>query len=249
MKFEDKVKILREKKHKGKETQAFLLDVKAMTEGEAFEYCMGVVSFCDTVVDLSYKPMIPRPETEYWVKEVLCDLQERKPSKVLDMFCGSGCVGLSVLKNIPESVVTFVDIVPTTEKQVLLSCDRNKIPSDRFSVHEEDGEQFLQQLEVGSYEVILAVPPYVPKSMHDEVMQELHAEQPVFFFDKEEGMYYISKVLIEAKRILASGGVLYMEFDITQKETLEKFLQEKNFENFSFLKDPYGHECALKVLF
>ena len=69
MRFEDKVEILRIKKHKGRETESFLADVKLLTEGEAYEYLMGEVEFAGAKIDLSLRPMIPRPETEFWVKK------------------------------------------------------------------------------------------------------------------------------------------------------------------------------------
>jgi methylase of polypeptide subunit release factors len=104
MKFEDKVEQLRIKKHGGRETQEFLADVAKMTQGEAFEYLLGEVVFCGAKVDLSLRPMIPRPETEFWVAQAIEDLLATRRQfvlRVLDLFSGSGNVGLAVAKNIP----------------------------------------------------------------------------------------------------------------------------------------------------
>ena len=76
MRFEDKVEILRIKKHKGRETPEFLADVKSLTEGEAYEYLMGEVEFAGAKIDLSLRPMIPRPETELIVENALKVLRE-----------------------------------------------------------------------------------------------------------------------------------------------------------------------------
>lgn len=247
MKFEDKVKILREKKHKGRETQEFLNDVVTMAQGEALEYLLGQVSFCNTLIDLTYRPMIPRPETEFWVTASLKDIQERKDLKVLDLFCGSGCIGLSVLRALPDSRVTFCDIVATTKEQIDLSCSKNKITQSRYDVAAEDCEYFLDKLSSKLYDVIFAVPPYVPTSMYDEVMKELHRESPIFFFDKEEGMYYLAMLLRKAKKILSPDGVLYMEFDVTQRNSIEELIRKELWETYQFLKDPYGHECAVTL--
>jgi methylase of polypeptide subunit release factors len=84
--------------------------------------------------------------------------------------------------------------------------------------------------------------------MCDEVMEELHAEEPVFFFDKEEGMYYITKLLEVAKHLLNPNGILFMEFDGTQEEQIKNYCKQQKSVECSFFSDPYGHTCAVKML-
>lgn len=243
MKFEDKVSRLRKEKFDGKETQAFLDDVKKMCEGEAFEYLLGEVSFVAAKVDLSFKPMIPRPETECWVKQAIDGMDTSATLRVLDLFAGSGCVGLAVLKALPNATVDFIEIDPKSEPQIKRSLDNNKIESSRAKVI--TGNCFDGA--TGVYDAIFAVPPYVPKGMQEEVMRELHAEESLFFFDKEDGFYFHTEVLQGAKKYLKDEGVLYLEFDITQREKIEELVKTSGFTEYAFLKDPYGHECAIKV--
>jgi release factor glutamine methyltransferase len=247
MKFEDKVEQLRIKKHQGKETPEFLADVAKMTEGEAFEYLLGEVVFCGAKVDLSLRPMIPRPETEFWVKQAIEDLLATRRQfvlRVLDLFSGSGNVGLAVAKNIPEATVDFIEVDPKLKPGVENSIIRNNIKKLRTRVLTGDTWEGAG----GFYDVIFAVPPYVPPHMKDEVMQELGAEAPLSFFDKEDGYYYHKQVLSKAKNFLKPDGVLYLEFDITQREKIEQLATENGYQNFSFLKDPYGHEFVVKLV-
>ncbi len=246
MKFEDKVEQLRIKKHGGKETPEFLADVAKMTAGEAFEYLLGEVVFCGAKVDLSLRPMIPRPETEFWVKQAIEDLLATRRQfvlRVLDLFSGSGNVGLAVAKNIPEATVDFIEVDPKLKPGVENSIIRNNIKKLRTRVLTGDTWEGAG----GFYDVIFVVPPYVPPQMKDEVMKELGAEDPLSFFDKEDGYYYHKQVLSRAKEFLKSDGVLYLEFDITQREKIEALAKEHGFENYSFLKDPYGHEFVIKL--
>ncbi len=244
MKFEDKVEQLRIKKHQGRETPEFLADVAKMTNGEAFEYLLGEVVFCGAKVDLSCRPMIPRPETEYWMKQAIDDLLATRRQfvlRTLDLFSGSGCIGLAVLKNIPEATVDFIELDPKLKSGIENSIIRNNIKKLRTRVLTGDTWEGA----AGTYDVICAVPPYVPPHMKDEVMSELGAEDPLSFFDKEDGYYYHKQVLSRAKEFLKPDGVLYLEFDITQRERIEQCAQEYNWSNYSFLKDPYGHEFVL----
>ncbi len=247
MKFEDKVAELRIKKYKGKETPELLADIEKMTKGEALEYLLGEVIFAGAKVDLSLRPMIPRPETEFWVKQAISDLLATRRQfvlRVLDLFSGSGNVGLAVAKNIPEATVDFIELDPKLKAGVENSIIRNNIKKLRARVLVGDTWEGAG----GTYDVIFAVPPYVPPSMKDEVMKELKAEDPLSFFDKEDGFYFHTEVLKRAKEFLKDGGVLYLEFDITQREKIEELAKDHGFTNYSFLKDPYGHECAICLI-
>lgn len=244
MKFEDKVKALREKKYKGIETKEFLQDVVRVAEGQAYEYIIGEVLFCGAKIDLSLRPMIPRPETEFWIKQVIEQLQNSKSKyvlRVLDLFSGSGNVGIAFLKNFEEAIVDTIEYDPRMQKQREISILKNNIKKTRVRVL--TGDTFAGAR--GVYDIITAVPPYVPRSMFSEVMSELSAEDPLYFFDKEEGYYYHNRILQEAKDFLSDDGILYLEFDITQREKIIELAHLHRYSSISFLKDPYGHEFVL----
>ncbi len=244
MRFEDKVTELRLKKHKGRETPEFLADVKALTGGEAYEYLMGQVLFCGAKIDLSLRPMIPRPETEFWVKQAIEDIMTTSREfklRILDLFSGSGNVGLALLVNIPEAIVDMIEYDPKLKEQIEISITKNNIKKLRTRVLTGDTFEGAG----GLYDYIFAVPPYVPPQLKDEVMKELSAEAPLSFFDKEDGYFYHKQVLGGAKQFLKEGGTLYLEFDITQREKIEELAKERGWNIEKFLKDPYGHECTV----
>jgi release factor glutamine methyltransferase len=246
MKFEDKVARLRKDKYGGKETPELLENIRKMTEGESFEYLLGEVRFCDAKVDLSLRPMIPRPETEFWVRQAIEDITATRREYVLrclDLFAGSGCVGLAVLKNLPEATMDFIELDPKLKEQIEISITKNNIKKLRMRVLVGDTWEGA----AGTYDCIFAVPPYVPQSMKEEVMKELSSEDPLSFFDKEDGFYFHTQVLSRAKEFLKDEGVLYLEFDITQREKIEELAKEYGYSQYSFLKDPYGHDCAISL--
>lgn len=250
MKFEKKVEQLRIQKYGGKESKEFLNDVIAMANGEPLEYLLGEVRFCNAVVDLSLRPMIPRLETEYWVYQVINECKNQilekgiKNFKGLDLFSGSGNVGIALLKNIEDSHVTMVEIDERLKKQIEISLIKNRIDPQRVIICTGDTWGNICE----EYDVITAVPPYVPPSMIDEVMNDLHAEPQVAFFDKEDGFFYHKQILHNAKKFLKEGGVLYLEFDITQRQAIEDLVTEEGFSTYSFLRDPYHHEFVVKVV-
>lgn len=245
MRFEDKVANLRIKKHKGFETKEFLLDVKRLAEGEAFEYITGEVIFCDVIINLSLRPMIPRPETEFWVREAFNYIQVREMTKsfrALDLFSGSGCVGIACAKHFKDSEVDCIELDPKLKEQIKISALKNNV-SERIQAITGD----VFEGATGKYNVIFAVPPYVPSQMRNEVMQELHAEAELSFFDREDGFYFHTQVLTKSQEFLVPDGLLCLEFDITQKKHLETLIVGAGWKILRYLKDPYGHDAAVII--
>jgi release factor glutamine methyltransferase len=217
-----------------------------MAQGEALEYLLGEVDFCGAKVNLSLRPMIPRPETEFWVKQAIKEIEQGESVyvlRVLDLFSGSGNIGLAILKGFPEAVVDMIEVDPLLKDQIERSVVRNNIRKTRTRVITGDTWGGA----VGTYDCIFAVPPYVPSTMKEEVMKELTAEKPLSFFDKEDGYYYHKQVLSKAREFLKEKGVLYLEFDITQREGIETLVKEYGYTTYHFFSDPYGHECALSI--
>jgi release factor glutamine methyltransferase len=246
MKFEKKVELLRIKKYQGIETREFLDDVIKVANGEAFEYILEEVSFCGAKINLALRPMIPRYETEFWVRHAIEEIKNSGSFymiRVLDLFSGSGNVGLAILKNIPEAVVDMIEVDPKLNEQIEISIQKNNIKKTRTRVITGDTWEGA----AGTYDYIFAVPPYVPPELMEEVMKELTAESPLSFFDKEDGYYYHKQVLSRAKEFLREGGVLFLEFDITQRENIEILAQEFGWGTYGFLKDPYDHECVIML--
>ena len=86
-----------------------------------------------------------------------------------------------------------------------------------------------------------------PPLLQNKVMSKLCTEDPLSFFDKEDGYYYHKQVLSRAKEFLKPDGVLYLEFDITQRERIEQLAKDYDYQNYSFLKGPYGHDYVIKL--
>jgi methylase of polypeptide subunit release factors len=83
--------------------------------------------------------------------------------------------------------------------------------------------------------------------MKEEVMGELRAEPELAFFDREGGFYFHKQIIESASKYLKEGGSLFLEFDITQRKGIEELIRNSGFKVYSFLLDPYYHECAVMV--
>jgi release factor glutamine methyltransferase len=199
------------------------------------------MKFLNCKINLSRKVFQPRIETEFWVKKAIKDVGMLECSnvgmlEVLDIFAGSGCIGIAVLKNIKNSIVEFSDISKEALEQIKINLKLNKIPKSRFKIYHSN---FFEKLKEKKYDVIFANPPYVALERISEVQKEVLEKEPkIALFAGEEGMDFIEKFLKEVKNHLKPGGIFYLEFDPLQKRKIEEIMRRERFE-FSFHKDQF----------
>ena len=209
-------------------------------------YVKGPVYFLDCKIDLSKRPFIPRPETEYWIRKVIKQIKlktkKREPRTnnqklyCLDIFAGSGCIGLAALKQLPNVSVDFVEKEKKFLKQIALNAAINRLDRKRYRTIRSDIFSSVR----GRYDYILANPPYVAGSRAKEVDPEVLKWEPrKALFAGKDGLDVIRKFLPEAIRRLKSRGELWMEFDPSQKDAIAEVLKNSG-AAFSFFRDQYG---------
>ena len=218
-------------------------DVERIKRGEPVSYVIGFIDFLNCKIDLSQRPLIPRPETEFWVEKAIADIQRsalnKESIKCLDMFAGSGCIGVAVLKNVPAATVDFIDSEGEALKQIQINCELNNIDTNRGHIIKSD--MFGASTGgLGTYDHIFANPPYIGENKKDEVQESVLKYEPRgALFAGEDGLKYIRSFLREAKKYLNKSGKIYMEFGINQKESIEQILQDLDYKKINFFQDQF----------
>lgn len=190
----------------------------------------------------------PRQETIYWVKKAIKQISKSgvKKIKVLDLFAGSGIIGILVLKNIKNSVVHFGEIDKNALKAVEENLEKNRISKKRYKVIKTDIFSNIKE----RYDFILANPPYIAPENRFFVQESVLKNEPKrALFSKDKGLYHIKKLVIGAKKHLKEGGVLYFEFDHYHKNLLENFLKEQKNLKYKIYKDQFKKFRYCKVVF
>jgi release factor glutamine methyltransferase len=203
-------------------------------------YKRGYVNFLGCKIDLRLRPMIPRKETAFWVKRAIRDiLKKGEKFTFLDVFSGSGCIGLSMLKNCSKwaKMGIFGDIEMAFVKQAKINLKLNKISPKKYRVIRSDIFKKIR----GKYDYIFANPPYVGLDNRHLVQESVLDWEPLIaIFGGEDGLLYIRKFLKDAKKYLNKGGKIYLEFDHLRKTEIEKLLPQLGWKNFQFHKDQFG---------
>jgi len=214
------------------------------------EYEKGYTKFLNCKIDLRNRVFIPRIETEFWVKKAFknCKLQiancKLKKVKILDIFAGSGCIGIAVLKNIKNSRVDFADIDKRAIEQIKINLKLSRISPKRYKIYQSNLFEKLK----GKYNYIFANPPYAAKEKIKEVQPSVLRYEPRrAILGGKKGLFYIRKFLKEAKKFLKPDGTIYFEFDPEQKNEISNILRKENYKNFKFFKDEFKKYRFVKV--
>ncbi|MCA9354651.1 MAG: peptide chain release factor N(5)-glutamine methyltransferase [Candidatus Kaiserbacteria bacterium] len=233
-------------KYNGEKSKAFFADVKRLFLGEPLAYLIGHVPFLGNTIYLDSRPLIPRPETEYWTEEAINTIRggatlplgfESKPVKVLDLCAGSGCVGVSVAKELPNTLVDFAELdrahLPTIEKNL----KENQVSKDRYHIYHSS----LFSTVPDTYDFILSNPPYIDPTL-DRTEPSVKQYEPYHaLYGGEKGLEIIIMIITEAPKHLRRGGQLWIEHEPEQSQAI-KDLAEKHGFNCTTHKDQFGTE-------
>jgi len=235
-----------------------------MNKDLPIEYKKGFTKFLGRQINLSQRVLIPRIETEFWVAKVLSQLKKRrKKFFALDIFAGSGCIGIAVLKSSPEQCrrVDFIDLDPRAISQIKINLKINKISPKRYRVIKSDLFEKLEKEEKrgglapyrseasgAGYDFIFANPPYVARERLPEVQSMVLKYEPKSaILAGKKGLYFIKKFLKAVKNFLKEKGFIFMEFDPDQKEDIQKILEKEGYKNFCFQKDQFKKYRFVKI--
>jgi len=264
------IKWLLKDKYKGKATNNFFRDIKRLEKGEPLDYVIGFTVFLGCKIDLSEKSLIPRQETEFWIQKAIkyiltysslsgcfvCGV--KREIKILDIFAGSGCIGVAISRHVKKAKVVFTDKNKKCLEQIKINCKLNGVSKKRYKIIQSDVFEGLNppspRLRRTKYDFIFANPPYIAKTRIDKVQKSvLKFEPKSALFGGKDGLFYIRKFLKDAKKYLNKGGVIFMEFDSPQKKEIEEILTRQNFSkknfggqekykysNYEFHRDQYG---------
>lgn len=208
------------------------------------------VKFLNCQIDLTKKVFQPRIETEFWVKKAIGEIKKefknQKKLKILDIFAGTGCIGISVLKFIKNSQVDFADISKEAIEAIRINLKLNlgKNSKSRYRIFQSN---LFKKIRDNRYEIIFANPPYVALARISEVDKNVLEKEPRdSLFAGRDGMFWIKRFLREVKHCLKENGIFYLEFDSLQKEKIKEILEKESFE-FSLRKDQFKKYRWLKA--
>jgi release factor glutamine methyltransferase len=188
------------------------------TSGIPSQYITGHQEFWGMDFIVTPAVLIPRPETEHVIETVLPLARALARPRFVDVGTGSGCIALSLLKELPEAEVHATDIsgdaleiARANAARLAPAFDRGRGGDARRSIcfHQTD---LLDGFAADSFDFVVSNPPYVGHSEEDQVQLEVRKFEPAqAVFAGETGMEVISRLIPQARLALKPGGWLVME--------------------------------------
>ena len=206
------------------------------------QYITGTTHFYGLEFNVNENVLIPRPETEElveWIISSAVNMPKFKNIKILDIGTGSGCIAISLAKNIPNAEVFAIDISDKALAKAKENADLNKVAVAFIQRNILETNDLEQQ-----FDIIVSNPPYVRNLEKAEIKSNVLANEPhlALFVDDDDALIFYRKIAELATKNLSAEGKLF--FEINQylgKETVE-LLENMHFKNIELRKDIYGND-------
>ena len=222
-----------DKKIENKEKKNFLNFIKRRTKNEPIAYITGYKEFWKSSFKVDKNVLIPRPDTETIIEQVLKELDNYSSKKILDIGTGSGCILISILIERKKCFGVGIDI---SKKAVKLAKYNAKIQHiyNRIKFFNSNIDNFY----LGKYDLIISNPPYIKHHKINDLEKDIKNHEPMVALDGGvDGFDKIRLIIKKSSTLIKKRGKLFLELGINQtKETL-KILNLHGFYKTKVIKD------------
>ena len=199
-------------------------DIKRRIKREPVAYIIGKKEFWSIDFKVNRSTLVPRPETEILIHKVVNILKNKKIS-ILDIGTGSGCVLLSILKELKLSKGIGIDI----SKKALAIAKKNA-----KNLHLDERSKFkvfdLQKYNNGKFDLIISNPPYIPSKVIKNLSKDIIDYEPKIALDGGvDGLDLIKKIIYKSNYLLKKNGLLALEIGFGQYRQVKQILKHNKF--------------------
>lgn len=221
------------------ELNGILSWVERRQKGESVAYIVGKKEFWSLIFQVNSTVLVPRPETELLVEEVLktCSSLDDRDISILEVGTGSGAISVAIASELKRIRVVATDVSAEVIKLAGKNAENNGV-ADKISFL--CGSLF--EPVSGKFDIIVSNPPYISEEEFDRLPLEVRDFEPKeALIAGPEGTEFHYNLIVEGSRYLKFGGWLCMEMGAGQKAVVESMFREnKTYDNVSFRADYAG---------
>ena len=216
--------------------------LKELKKEIPIQYLLGKTHFYGLEFEVNENVLIPRPETEELVEWIINEnlkADRTKKIKILDIGTGSGCIAISLAKNIPNAEVYAIDV----SKKAIETAKRNALYN---KVEVNFILQNILETEVlkCNFDIIVSNPPYVRNLEKEEIKKNVLDYEPhlALFVEDNDALIFYRKIAELAKKNLLENGQLYFEINQYLGKETKDLLENMDFKNIELRKDIYDND-------
>jgi release factor glutamine methyltransferase len=213
--------------------------VKRRAQSEPVAYLVGHREFYGLDFRVTRDVLVPRPETETLVLQLIASAKSQPAPRILDLCTGSGCIGVAAAVNVPTAAVTATDISPAALAIARENAENHKVAARmRFL----EGDLFAPFVPGDQFDLIASNPPYVADEEMAALPADVRLHEPHLALQAgPQGLDVISRLIEGARRHLVAGGELLIEISPEQASAVSALVGKAGFlEGARILKDMAG---------
>ena len=215
----------------------YFVNIEKLTKGIPLQHITHRQEFMKMDFFVDENVLIPRPDTEILVEEVIKIAQKYNSPRILDLCTGSGAIAISLKKFVPNADITAVDI---SEKALEIAQKNAEKLEAKINFVKSN---LFDKLDNKKFDIIVSNPPYIRKDEIKKLSEEVQKEPKIALDGGEDGLDFYRIIAEQAINYLKTGSFLCFEIGYNQKNDAIKIIEdEQNYKNTYCKKDLYGND-------
>ena len=200
------------------------------------QYLFGECEFMGLSFHVDERVLVPRQDTECLAETVIRHISGKEDCRILDLCCGSGCIGLSIGHFCPHTDITLADA-----SQGALEVAKEN--AEKLGIHADLVQGDLFEHIQGRFDAIVSNPPYIPSEVIEGLMKEVREYEPRMALDgSRDGLLFYRRIIAQAGDYLKEKGMLFFEIGYDQGEQVCTMMKDAGYTNVTLEQDLSGND-------